>query len=178
MSKKKIVLLSACMCLVLVILSRMAPKAQSPAKVRQSETETLTETEAFQDTARSFEEAGISDGIYEFQGKLEGGSGRAHFDGNLILEVKDGKGLLTFTMSSDHYDYVIADGIKYEPLPGDGNSAFTVPVGGVNFDFRFTGDTTAMSVPHEIDYSVRIDAADLEPVKQTAGQVSGQTEGE
>lgn len=109
----------------------------------------------------SFADAGIADGTYQFDGVLEGGTGRASFDGPLTLKVSGGAGALTFTMSSENYDYVIVNGQKYLPVNDSGNSTFTVPIDKVNCDFAFTGDTVAMSTPHEIDYTVRIDAAAL-----------------
>lgn len=115
--------------------------------------------------AVSFADAGIEDGTYEFEGTLEGGSGRASFDGNLTLEVHSGKGMLTFTMSSEYYDYVKVGEKVYHPVNKSGNSSFKVPVDGVDYKFSFVGDTTAMSMPHEIDYSVQIDAEALKKVQ-------------
>ena len=79
------------------------------------------------------------------------------FDGPLLLTVEEEGSFLTFTMSSPYYDYVIVEGERFEPLEPDGNSTFRVPFERLNEDFLFTADTTAMSEPHEIDYSVRID---------------------
>ena len=122
----------------------------------KTETEPGTETEVELSPVRP-EEAGLREGNYSFEGELAGGSGRAHFDGPLLLTVEEDGCFLTFTMSSPFYDYVLVNGERFEPLERDGNSTFRVPLVMLNEDFLFTADTTAMSEPHEIDYSVRID---------------------
>ena len=114
------------------------------------------ETEA-EPAPLTLEEAGLRKGSYSLEGELKGGSGKAHFDGPLLLTVEEEGSFLTFTMSSPYYDYVIVEGERFEPLEPDGNSTFRVPFERLNEDFLFTADTTAMSEPHEIDYSVRID---------------------
>ena len=120
----------------------------------ETETENISEAELF---PVHTEEAGLREGNYSFEGELAGGSGRAHFDGPLLLTVEEDGCFLTFTMSSPFYDYVLVNGERFEPLERDGNSTFRVPLVMLNEDFLFTADTTAMSEPHEIDYSVRID---------------------
>lgn len=122
----------------------------------ETEAETVNGTETELSPVRP-EEAGLREGNYSFEGELAGGSGRAHFDGPLLLTVEEDGCFLTFTMSSPFYDYVLVNGERFEPLERDGNSAFRVPLVMLNEDFLFTADTTAMSEPHEIDYSVRID---------------------
>ena len=122
----------------------------------ETEAETVNGTEAELSPVRP-EEAGLREGNYSFEGELAGGSGRAHFDGPLLLTVEEDGCFLTFTMSSPFYDYVLVNGERFEPLERDGNSTFRVPLVMLNEDFLFTADTTAMSEPHEIDYSVRID---------------------
>ena len=120
----------------------------------ETETENISEAEIF---PVHTEEAGLREGNYSFEGELAGGSGKAHFDGPLLLTVEEDGCFLTFTMSSPFYDYVLVNGERFEPLERDGNSTFRVPLVMLNEDFLFTADTTAMSEPHEIDYSVRID---------------------
>jgi hypothetical protein len=122
----------------------------------ETESELSAETEA-ELSSLSPEEAGLRIGSYSLKGELTGGSGKAHFDGPLLLTVEEEGSFLTFTMSSPYYDYVIVEGERFEPLEPDGNSTFRVPFERLNEDFLFTADTTAMSEPHEIDYSVRID---------------------
>lgn len=44
----------------------------------------------------------------------------------------------------------------------EGNSAFLIPVDGFDYNMPVTADTIAMSVPHEIDYTIVIDSSTLE----------------
>ena len=63
---------------------------------------------------------------------------------------------------SPYYDYVLVNGEKYEPVNTEGNSAFLIPVDGFDYNMPVTADTIAMSVPHEIDYTIVIDSSTLE----------------
>mgnify|MGYP001059427354 CR=1 FL=1 len=66
-------------------------------------------------------------------------------------------------MSSPWFDYVLVDGVKFEPSNEPGlNSSFTVPLEEMNDKFAFIADTVAMSEPHEISYSVEIDWSKLQ----------------
>ncbi len=107
------------------------------------------------------EESGLEDGLYLFDAELKGGTGRASFEGPLLLILEDQEAYLVFTMSSSYYDYALLDGEKYLPMDKGGNSTFSLPLEWINDDFHFVADTTAMSEPHEIDYSVRIDLDSL-----------------
>ena len=131
-----------------------------PGTETEAETVNGTEAEIF---PVHTEEAGLREGNYSFEGELAGGSGRAHFDGPLLLTVEEDGCFLTFTMSSPFYDYVLVNGERFEPLERDGNSTFRVPLVMLNEDFLFTADTTAMSEPHLIDYTLHFDGATLTP---------------
>ena len=84
---------------------------------------------------------------------MEGGTGRASVDTPAKMVMKDGKATMTVTWSSPHYDYMIVDGEKYEPVNTAGNSVFEIPVASLGEAFTVIADTTAMSEPHEIEYS-------------------------
>ena len=50
---------------------------------------------------------------------------------------------------------MIVDGEKYENLSDEGeNSSFSFPIRGFNKGIEVVGDTTAMSTPHEIEYTL------------------------
>ena len=59
---------------------------------------------------------------------------------------------------------MIVGGEKYMPVELDGveNSAFEIPVAGFDFEIPVKADTTAMSQPHEISYTLNFDSASLE----------------
>ncbi len=95
-----------------------------------------------------------SDGAYQVNIKFEGGSGKAHVESPVTINVKDGVSYATLVWSSSNYDYVIAYDQKYLNENPGGNSTFTVPVKSLDEAFIFTADTTAMSKPHEIEYTI------------------------
>ena len=65
------------------------------------------------------------------------------------------------TWSSPNYDYMIVDGEKYLPVNTEGNSVFEIPVAALDTALAVTADTTAMSTPHEIEYTLTFDSASL-----------------
>ncbi len=104
-----------------------------------------------------------ADGNYTVAVTLEGGSGKAKIESPAALSVADGKMMLTVKWSSDKYDYMIVNGTKFTPEYIDGHSVFSIPVDTLETPLAVTADTTAMSTPHEIDYTVTFDAASLTP---------------
>ena len=53
--------------------------------------------------------------------------------------------------------------MQYDPVNTEGNSVFEIPVSGFDWKMPVLADTTAMSTPHEIDYTLTFDSASLEP---------------
>ena len=94
------------------------------------------------------------DGEYTVEVTLEGGSGKATVDSQAKVTVKDGVAYATITWSSTHYDYMLVNGEKYLNENEGGNSTFTFPIDGIPCEMDVIGDTTAMSTPHEIDYTL------------------------
>ena len=56
---------------------------------------------------------------------------------------------------------MILDGETYYPVNTDGNSVFELPVTAFDTEVAVTADTTAMSVPHEIDYTIFLDSTSI-----------------
>lgn len=107
-------------------------------------------------TDSSAEDANVlEDGTYSVNVELNGGSGRATVDSPATVTVTDGQAMATIVWSSTHYDYMIVDGEKYMNENEGGNSTFTFPIDGVPCEMDVVGDTTAMSTPHEIDYTLK-----------------------
>ena len=104
---------------------------------------------------------GIKDGTYTIDVVLGGGSGRADLELPADLTVKDGKCTATITWSSPNYDYMLVDGEKYMPVNTEGNSSFEIPVRLFDMPVAVVGDTTAMSQPHEIDYTMLFDSSTI-----------------
>lgn len=85
---------------------------------------------------------------------MEGGSGRATIQPSAQIVVDHGQILTTIVWSSSNYDYMIVDEVKYINENSNGDSTFTFPIPGLNREISVIGDTTAMSVPHEIEYTL------------------------
>ena len=61
---------------------------------------------------------------------------------------------------------MLVDGEKYLNEATEGNSTFTIPVTVFDWKMPVTADTTAMSTPHEIDYSLSFDSATITEVQE------------
>ncbi len=112
------------------------------------------------------EDLGLADGTYEVEVTLTGGSGKASVASPAKITVSDGKIQATIVFSSANYDYMLVDGEKYLNESTEGNSTFTIPVSGFDWKMPVTADTTAMSTPHEIDYSLYFDSATITEVQE------------
>ena len=134
-----------------------------------AEEEALTE-EALSAVENSSVEAvsieGVEDGNYTIEVAMEGGSGRASVTSPAVLMVKDGNAYAMIEWSSPHYDYMLVDGEKFEPINTGGNSVFLIPVTAVDEPMAVVGDTTAMSEAHEIDYELTFDSSSVAATEQ------------
>ena len=102
-----------------------------------------------------------ADGSYTIEVTLAGGTGRASVASPAKLVAKDGTATATIVWSSPHYDYMIVDDVKYTPQIKDNHSVFEVPVTAFDADMPVKADTTAMSVPYEIDYTLHFDSSTM-----------------
>ncbi|MBQ8348985.1 MAG: hypothetical protein IJY19_04970 [Ruminococcus sp.] len=118
--------------------------------------------DAFKDgEITSVESLGLADGTYMIDVTLEGGSGKATVQSPAEMIVENGSASAVIIWNSPNYDYMIVDGNKFE-FSGDGeNAAFTIPVIGFDYKMPVTADTTAMSTPHEIEYTLFFDSSTI-----------------
>ena len=100
----------------------------------------------------------LADGTYEVNGVLEGGTGKTSLLTPSELTVAEGKGTVKVQLSSSKYDYMIVNGEKYLPLTTEGGSLFEIPVEALDSKIAVIADTTAMSTPHEIEYTITFDS--------------------
>lgn len=117
--------------------------------------------EAFENLTTA-ESLGLADGPYACAVTLGGGSGKASVDEQAFLLVKDGAVTARITWSSANYDYMLVDGERYDAEIGNGHSVFTIPVAAFDRPLAVVADTTAMSKPYEIDYTLTFDSATLQ----------------
>ena len=79
--------------------------------------------------------------------------------------------------SSPNYDYMLVDGEKYLPVNTEGNSVFEIPVAVLDEEIPVAADTTAMSKPHEVEYTLMFhSAAEGEAVQSESGLEENKTE--
>ena len=109
--------------------------------------------EAFKN-APSSASSDIEDGEYTVEVTLEGGSGKSSVESPAKLTVENGKAFAEIVWNSPNYDYMIIDGEKVLPFNTDGNSSFKIPVSEFDSKIDVKADTTAMSEPHEIEYTL------------------------
>ncbi len=118
--------------------------------------------EALADGAlKKVEDIGITDGEYTVDVILEGGSGKASVQSPAKLTVKDGKATAEIIWSSNKYDYMIVDGEKILPSSTEEFSVFDIPVAYFDYKLSVSADTTAMSTPHEISYTLYFDSSSI-----------------
>ncbi len=96
----------------------------------------------------------VTDGTYQIEVTLTGGSGKTSVDSPTKITVENGECTATIVWSSPYYDYMIVDGTTYYPVNTEGNSVFEIPVNVFNTALTVIADTTAMSEPHEIEYTL------------------------
>jgi hypothetical protein len=108
-----------------------------------------------------------ADGTYTVDVALGGGSGRSTVTSPATMKVKDGKAVADIEWSSSNYDYMIVDGQKYFIVNDDPtqNSVFEIPITAFDEPVDVVGDTTAMSTPHEVEYTLTFDSASVVEVK-------------
>ena len=107
-----------------------------------------------------------TDGVFQLPVTLEGGSGKAKVDSPAEVRAEDGAYTAVIRWSSANYDYMIVDGETYYPLPGEEVSVFEIPIPAPPCAVPVQADTTAMSQPHLIDYTLTF--GEDEPAAETA----------
>ncbi len=120
---------------------------------------------------KSGETEGLKDGEYEASVSLEGGSGKASIKSPAKICIKDGLATAEIIFESPYYDFMTAQGERI--LPGEGEkgcSTFTIPIEGFDKKISVTADTTAMSKPHEIDYTLYFDSKTLRLINDEAAE--------
>ena len=68
------------------------------------------------------------------------------------MTIQNGQAYATLVFSSDHYQYVKANGNKYYTTKGGGSATVVIPVA-LNQNNKIIGMTDKMSVAHEIEYT-------------------------
>jgi iron complex transport system substrate-binding protein len=101
-------------------------------------------------------------GEYTVEVTLTGGTGRASLRSPTKLTVTAATMTAEIVWSSPYYSYLELNGTRYHPTsPAGADSAFELPVT-LDTDIAISAETTAMSRPHVIDYTLRLDSQTLQ----------------
>ena len=123
---------------------------------------------------------------------LEGGSGKASVESPCPVLERSGELLALITWSSSHYDFMIADGEKILPVNTEGNSQFEIPLKNLaesaaasqtealpaDCEMQVQADTTAMSTPHLVDYTLSFRFFETREEAESAGESQQEDAGE
>lgn len=107
----------------------------------------------------------LEDGVYVVEVTMEGGSGKASIDSPAEVTVADGQATALIVWSSNKYDYMLVDDVRYDvelitKEDGEEYSSFIIPVV-LDENMTVIGDTTAMSTPHEVEYTLYFDTTTI-----------------
>lgn len=105
----------------------------------------------------------LADGEYTVEAVLSGGTGKAKLLNPTALTVSEGKITAAIVWSSSNYDYMIVNGDQYLPITTEGGSTFQIPVESLGVEIPVTADTVAMGTPHEIAYTILLQADTVSP---------------
>ena len=148
-------LLASCVLLFCVACSSGSASGSADASAASSQA-----SAAASDTA--VDAANLEDGEYTIEVTLEGGSGRADVESPMKINVIDNAISAVVVWSSPNYDQMIVDGEQYLPVPRAGNSTFQIPLSELVDELPIQAETTAMSEPHMIDYTIHFDLNTLQ----------------
>ena len=114
------------------------------------------------------ESLNLEDGEYQVNVELGGGSGKASVESPAALHVENGQVTATIAFSSSNYDYMLVDDVRYDAEIVEEHSTFTIPVTCFDWKMPVVADTIAMSVPHEVSYTLLFDSASIVPAEENA----------
>ncbi|MDO4418009.1 MAG: ABC transporter substrate-binding protein [Eubacteriales bacterium] len=180
MSKNRMQALAVLLICFLSITVCQACSSHTPAPssgpIRESSTQessiqksSIRESEA----KRRAEKEKIPDGTYEPSSfTVQGGTGKVTITCPEVV-VTDGGAQACIVFSSPYYEWVETEGVRYDPENAQEEwretSVFRIPVR-LNEQRKITGLTTAMSEPHEVEYTIIIGLTRESPVQEGSSQ--------
>ena len=139
---------------------------KNPVKEEDAEVSDDAEKDSEKKEGKKIADLGVEDGSYTAEVTLTGGTGRATVDSPAAIEIKGDEATATIVWSSPYYDYMLVNDEKYLPVNKDGNSTFEIPIAEFDTEMEVTADTTAMSQPHAIDYTLNFDSSTLKEAEK------------
>jgi len=102
----------------------------------------------------------LTDGRYTIEVTLSGGSGRANVDSPTAIVIDGETVTATILWSSPYYEYMLVEGVRYDPIQTEGNSTFEIPAV-LDEDMPVSASTIAMSEPHLVEYTLHFDSSTI-----------------
>lgn len=102
----------------------------------------------------------LSDGAYQIEVTLSGGSGRASIQNPADIRIDGDTVTATIVWSSPYYEYMLIGDTRYDPIQSQGNSTFEIPVV-LDTDMAVSASTIAMSEPHLVNYTLHFDSSTI-----------------
>lgn len=104
---------------------------------------------------KSTTEDSLKDETYFPEFSFTGGTGKVSISCEQVV-LKDGQATAEIVFDSPNYTWVKVEGVQYDnQTPGEASSVFEIPVNPEGIT-EIIAQTTAMSVPHEIEYQLSI----------------------
>lgn len=158
--KKFLPFLAAVLALCALALCVACSSGSTSASAEASAASSEASAEAAS-AAGALDPAALDNGQYTVEVTLEGGSGKAYVESPMQINVIEGEITAVVVWSSPNYDQMIVGGEQYLPVPRTGNSTFQIPLAELVDDLPVQAETTAMSEPHMIDYTIHFDLSTL-----------------
>lgn len=102
----------------------------------------------------------LTDGKHTIEVTLSGGSGRASVESPAEIIVDGEKITASIVWSSPYYEYMLVDGVQYDPVQTEGNSTFEIPIV-LDENMTVSASTIAMSEPHLVEYTLYFDRSTI-----------------
>lgn len=119
-----------------------------------------------------------ADGTYSTPAWWEGGTGRAAIASPVTVTVNNGSISARIVLTSSNYTWMETQGVHVNNENPGGNSTFTIPVPAFDTPFAATAETTAMSEPHTIDYSITVSSEGVAEAAVSGGSAGKKPGGE
>ena len=125
-------------------------------------------------TSRVDSSTGLKDGVYTpDRFTWSGGTGKVKISCNKVT-IKNGQAYATLVFSSNHYQYVKANGNTYYTTKSGSTATVTIPIA-LNKNNTILGMTDKMSAAHEIQYSIFVYLAAASTSSNGSDANGGQT---
>lgn len=140
----------------------------------KADNESKYESDTSGSISRVDSSTGLKDGVYTpDRFTWSGGTGKVKISCNKVT-IKNGQAYATLVFSSNHYQYVKANGNTYYTTKSGNTATVTIPIA-LNKNNTILGMTDKMSAAHEIQYSIFVYLAAANTSSNGSDANGGQT---